>query len=149
LVKNGEAYFGDLKNGRKDGLGILVKKGLEFKGYWKDDVPDTFGINTISEESYYIGELNFNRKQGVGREISIRNEYEYIGEFKDDHREGFGVVRDSEGIYHGNWVKGLRHGRGLLTMKNGSYYLGMWNLGKREGLGIFFKSSSNKIFKAE
>jgi hypothetical protein len=57
LVKNGEAYFGDLKNGRKDGLGILVKKGLEFKGYWKDDVPDTFGINTISEESYYIGEL--------------------------------------------------------------------------------------------
>jgi 1-phosphatidylinositol-4-phosphate 5-kinase len=98
---------------------------------------------------YYIGELNSNRKQGVGREISIRNEYEYIGEFQDDYREGFGVVRDLEGIYHGNWVKGLRHGRGLLTMKNGSYYLGMWNLGKREGLGIFFKSSSNKIFKAE
>lgn len=112
-------------------------------------MPNKFGIRTIEGESYFIGDLVQNLKQGVGREISIASEYEYVGEFKDDFREGFGVVRDSEGVYYGNWVKGLRHGRGLLTMKNGSYYLGMWNQGKREGLGVFFKSSSNKMFKAE
>jgi 1-phosphatidylinositol-4-phosphate 5-kinase len=59
------------------------------------------------------------------------------------------MVKDTEGVYFGNWVNGLREGRGLLKMANGSYYLGMWHMGSRDGIGIFYKSSSNKVFKAE
>lgn len=59
------------------------------------------------------------------------------------------MVKDSEGVYFGNWMDGLREGKGLLKLKNGSYYLGMWHKGCREGIGVFYKSSSDKIFKAE
>ena len=41
------------------------------------------------------------------------------------------------GIYRGDWLKGLPHGKGILIWIDGDRYDGEWKHGKRDGNGIF------------
>lgn len=45
--------------------------------------------------------------------------------------------------YKGGWKKGLRHGYGELSYKDGSTYKGSWQNGKKHGLGTLVYSSGN------
>jgi len=69
----------------------------------------------------------------------------YEGEWANDQRNGFGVLRFSKGdVYEGEWVADLMSGKGLLTHPDGSSYEGIWERGyKVEGAGIFKYANGN------
>ena len=43
--------------------------------------------------------------------------------------------------YQGEWLDGMRHGKGTLTYKNGSIYEGEWQRGMKWGHGKMTYSS--------
>ena len=43
----------------------------------------------------------------------------------------------SQAIYNGEWLGGLRHGKGVMKWPDGAIYEGEWNYGQAFGRGIF------------
>ena len=67
----------------------------------------------------------------------------YEGTVKNGLRDGIGkYVNPKEEVeYQGEWLDGMRHGKGTLTYKNGSIYEGEWQRGMKWGHGKMTYSS--------
>ncbi|SVD05664.1 uncharacterized protein METZ01_LOCUS358518, partial [marine metagenome] len=68
---------------------------------------------------------------------------EYMGNFKDGEFHGYGRLEVpisfiEEEVYAGNWVKGLREGRGTHWNGKGKLYIGERGNNKRHGQGSYF-----------
>lgn len=60
----------------------------------------------------------------------------YVGEFKDDKRDGYGVFKGGGIHYEGSWKDDVKSGQGLLTQHGYSMaFIGEFKDGKRLGLG--------------
>ena len=56
----------------------------------------------------------------------------YIGDYKDDKKEGFGIFRWPDGRqYEGQWKDGKQNGSGKLKDSDGKEYPGEWLDGKK------------------
>ena len=64
----------------------------------------------------------------------------YSGEWQHGVKHGHGREEsggeDEREVYEGLFYQGLREGRGVLEMKDGSCYYGLWKCGKRNGPGL-------------
>ena len=57
----------------------------------------------------------------------------YIGEYKDDKKDGYGEFFWPDGrVYKGRWEKGKQHGKGLFITPEGEEKYGIWADGKKE-----------------
>ncbi|MDE6906341.1 MAG: hypothetical protein K2P76_15710 [Lachnospiraceae bacterium] len=111
-------YYGDVnRDGRPDGMGMLVRNWDEL--YRESSDIQRWTRLFMDEENYYEQE-----KENVCVEI------EYIGEFKDGFKEGYGIDFGVEGIYEipiiayeGEFEHGKRHGSGTayLGLAGGTY----------------------------
>jgi hypothetical protein len=57
------------------------------------------------------------------------NWVKYEGNFKNDKREGQGIVYFKTGKWMGNFKEGQPNGQGIFIANNGSQTRGMWNNG--------------------
>jgi hypothetical protein len=69
----------------------------------------------------------------------------YEGEWNNDVREGFGLLRFSKGDqYEGEWANDKMNGKGILGHPDGSSYEGLWENGlKLDQQGVFKYSNGN------
>ena len=122
--QNGEKYLGEMKNGLKNGNGIIY--------YGKDDSAFFKGI--------YEGEWKDDKREGKG--IMFLNNYwteaqKYEGEWKNDKREGKGSLICKNGnVYEGEWKEDKKNGKGKMVWNNGADYEGEWKDDKKDGKGI-------------
>ncbi|KAJ8722485.1 hypothetical protein PYW07_003665 [Mythimna separata] len=84
------------------------------------------------------------RKNGLRHAIFTSRFDRYVGDWKDDLKDGKGRFLTIGGmLYEGDWSKGYRHGFGLLSKRaaNGTFtlvYRGEWVRGKLEGPGWMY-----------
>ena len=125
---NGEKYIGELKEGLKNGKGVLFyEKNNEFK------------------RIKYEGDFENNMMHGKGIMYWI-NGNRYEGEYKKGRVEGKGIMYYSDGEkYEGDWKFGRREGKGIMYYKNGNRYEGDFNNGVREGRGIIYYKNGNRF----
>ncbi|XP_041977254.1 MORN repeat-containing protein 3-like isoform X2 [Aricia agestis] len=89
-------------------------------------------------------------KNGLRHAVFTKNREKYIGEWKNNLREGKGFSLTKKGIlYDGDWVNGLRHGFGVLSRRlfTGAYslvYRGGWAYGKPEGIGWRYYNNGDR-----
>jgi hypothetical protein len=87
------------------------------------------------ESSVKLSTGNVNKEEG----LFIRDCFKYYSDV--------GVVNGSEwvgDIYKGSWNKDLeRHGYGVLVMKDGSKYEGMFENNKLSGQGVYYDTEGN------
>ena len=84
-------YTGDVKNGKPDGLGILIYSlGGEDFGWWKDGEYRVQGTRTFPNGEKYKGEWEHNREHGQGTWTSTEGE-KYSGEGRDGKKNGQGT----------------------------------------------------------
>ena len=104
-------YVGQFKDGKKDGVGILVfEEGLIHEGYYKDD--------------------NLN---GPCRLISGAGLY-FICEYKNGEKECYGEYYHQDGTtYKGQFKESCYHGEGTLTHPDGKVESGLWEYHKFKG----------------
>lgn len=106
---------------------------------------DMVQIYKFSNGDMYIGRLLDGKMIGVGSYIFQPGEdddssinTEYIGNFVNGVREGRGSFTFSNGNeYIGNFKANKSDGIGRIKYNNGDEYLGNWIDGRKEGLGIY------------
>ena|SRR3712207_231853 len=106
---------------------------------------DMVQIYKFSNGDMYIGRLLDGKMIGIGSYIFAPGEddegtinTEYIGNFVNGIREGKGTYTYSNGNeYIGNFKGNKSNGVGRMKYINGDEYLGNWSDGKKEGTGIY------------
>ena len=139
--EKGEKYLGALKNGLKEGKGILYynindEKGRKkYIGEFKNDKMEGKGIMYWNNGNRFEGEYKNDKREGKGI-FYYNNGDIYDGQFKNDEAEGKGTYTWSDGDkYVGDWKNDKREGHGKYYWKNGDEYDGDWKNDKREGKG--------------
>ena len=147
---NGEKFIGDIKNGSKDGKGILFydkdddKDRKRYEGNFKNDKKEGKGKLFYNNGNVYIGDFSNDVREGKGI-YYFKNGDRYEGDWKNDIREGIGKYIWSNGEkYEGHFKNNIREGKGTYYFINGDKYEGDWINGRKEGNGIFYYNNGNR-----
>ena len=136
LYKDEYSYEGEWKNGKRDGLGILIKKEVaKYIGEFNENKMAGFGKFLAENGDEYIGYWEDNKANGLG----IYNKKGYIsykGWWKNDKQNGFGIENWPSLEYSGEYLNGKREGYGIINIKVGTYEGQMKN-DNMNGIGSF------------
>ena len=88
-----------------------------------------FGAYTYKNGIKYVGEWKDDKKNGQGT-YNWPDGDKYVGEYKDGKRNGQGTLTHADGAqYVGKWADNKFSGRGTYTYANGNKYVGEWAAG--------------------
>lgn len=157
---DGSVYTGEWKDDKMHGRGKLKsnqiveisgdrvksRKGIEYEGYWIEGMLQGKGT-ARDNEIYYEGNFVDGRVTGRGKLIYNKDDkWAYDGEWKDFMFHGKGTwsrdqtyiingVHYGKETYMGDFVLGVREGKGLLTYGPGYVVEGVWSNGISKGQG--------------
>ncbi|XP_072858878.2 ALS2 C-terminal-like protein [Pogona vitticeps] len=144
---DGRNYVGDFKEGFEHGFGIcLVPRVTEdrydcYKCHWQEGRMNGYGICEYGNETVYKGYFKDNVRQGFGilENFSPTEPlFKYTGHWENDKKSGYGIWDDKERgeRYIGMWHEDQRHGAGVVVMQSGVCYRRKFHLDKMVGSGI-------------
>lgn len=151
VYSNGNRYTGSFRNGLPDGRGVqTTSSGQEYTGGFKNGNRDGFGILTVTGKFRYAGEFRQNTFDGAGILI-MEDGTKYGGEFRSDKLSGIGfdIQPGGKSKYVGEWKDDSREGQGI-KLWDGHTYMGKFKDDDFEGVGIFKlrgESASITVFK--
>lgn len=158
LYQDNFSYEGEWKNGKREGMGILIKKdvakfigefiedkvngfgkfinenGDDYLGYWKDSQFHGLGIYNKKKIITYKGWWKKDKHNGFG--IEKWPKLEYTGDYINGNKEGYGILHIGDGIYEGQMKDGNMNGIGSFIFKDKRKYEGEFVDNKIEGFGI-------------
>ena len=127
-LPNGASYKGMTSNGKPHGKGKLVSHDLKYEGDFLDGKRHGNGIQ------YWIGGLH----EGES----------YLGEWKEDERDGYGIQIWPDGRkYTGEWKNNRQNGKGVLTNATGDTYNGYFKDDQPNGEGAHTRSEGSIVHK--
>ena len=139
----------------KNGFGIIIfSDNTIFKSKFKDNKATGIGHfidkNNIVE---FIGEYENNIRNGFGIytiNISINSNHKYFGYFNNNGLNGIGIEESNEDeyIYYGEFLKNQKHGYGTLRWNDGTIYKGQFYSNQINGYAII-NYPGNKIYKGK
>ena len=93
-------------------------------------------IINIENRIKYIGEYKNDKKDGYGK-FYLDNNMIYEGEWKNDKKDGYGIFNLNNLLYEGEWKNDKKEGYGIMHYQNDIIYKGEWKNDEIEGYGIF------------
>ncbi len=116
---DGGTYNGLIFNNVPNGKGKMTYNNGNYFGEWKDGKKNGIGQYTWKEGDVYEGEWKDNKRSGKGKYI-WKNGGVYEGDFLDGKLDGKGVRVFSDGIiYDGEWKDSKKSGQGILKDASG------------------------------
>lgn len=131
---------------RFTGHGIMsfFTSGITYEGDFFKGYAHGVGIKTDpTTGERYEGEFRKSQMHGKGV-ITGPNGERYVGDLIHNTMHGQCVFDDEHGCYKGQYVRGKRHGYGVMTYKDGSAYDGDWVENERNGTGCQSFTSGDK-----
>ena len=112
------------------------------------NIEDTLGESLFQERKYsvgnYIGEFKNNKRDGKGK-MNLNNGNVYEGDFKNGKYEGKGIFIFKNGDrYQGDFKNDKFEGKGKFYYNNGDKYDGDWKKDKKDGKGIFYYANGSR-----
>ena len=153
-------YEGEIKNGKMDGLGVLIfpYNGENIVGEWKNG--KEWNTKHNKKDGTLIGKwvngewiksrgVLFERKVngvlGWYKDGNEKNDRKYVGEIVDGVPDGQGTLTyPDERKYVGEFKDGKRDGQGTLTFPDGDKYVGEFKDGLYDGQGTYTNSNGDK-----
>lgn len=130
--KNGSRFFGEWKGDKPDGPGVFINaQSVKQQGLWKkgklfEENAALVTQHLFSATSRIQGCLSGDCISGFG--VMITNGDIYMGDFKNNLRQGVGICYFFNGTeYKGSWQSDKQHGYGVLTYPDGTSRKGNWN----------------------
>jgi hypothetical protein len=135
-----------------ENLEIILYNNLQTIGdFLDDDIKKSFRKyfynKTINyTDGIYYGDVKNNLKNGYGI-FEYFNGYIYLGEWKDDKRDGeHGILRDKNNmIYNGDWKDDKKDGNGVYYEKGKIKYDGEWKNDLYDGKGFLYFDKNDWI----
>ena len=136
--ENNLEYIGEIdSNGKLKGEGIIRNSNINVKGNFIDGCQriEKCEIN-IKDGIRYEGDIEHGLFSGKSCKLNLPCENKYEGDMKYGVPNGSGkfIYKDSS-YYMGNWDNGFKEGVGMFIDHNENY-LGSWKLGEKHGKGI-------------
>ena len=134
-IEDGYKYYGEFENNQKNGVGILQwKEGIKYEGYFFRNQMNGYAIIKYPHKKIYKGQIKNGKMEGFG-EFNWGGENKYLGYYNNDKRNGFGIF-----LWNINTIK---KGNTLNNLNNIKVYIGFWNDGNMNGVGL--KINDGKI----
>lgn len=112
-------------NNLPHGNGVLESTDYEYKGFFKDGKPWLFGSisKNPNDQDFYWGTYTEDFvKNGIGVHKLGKTKH-YEGGFLNDKFHGYGkIIWSKNNSYEGQWVNGVKEGKGQLKLKGATYY---------------------------
>ena len=131
--------------------GIGIEFNLEddsiYKGDFINSIKNGLGIFRYNDGTISYGEWYENKLNGYGI-IHFTNDCIYIGQFKNNIFDGFGEFLWPDGKYYcGDYKNGIKNGFGIFVwnFNNNDAYIGFWDDGKSNGVGIKLDDNNCKL----
>ncbi len=142
-----ESYIGDFVEGKMEGFGTYNAEYEFYKGQWKDHKYHGEG-HLMYHSGEYIGTFANGYRSGKGTLITHTGD-KYTGDFKEGWYNGTGKLWLFNGnICEGKFVNGFFiDGKCSYKFKNGDTYLGGIKNHVANGIGTWYDSMSNLIYK--
>ena len=121
-------------------------KGLMYVGSFLECLFHGKGIlivNKGGDRVQYDGEFSFGLKHGRG-ELSM-DDFKFVGNFKNEKYDGFGIVKTSKLEYKGFFKNNLFNGQGRMTFPNGISYDGEFTNSRLNGVGRITTQSNVEL----
>jgi len=135
---DGSSYVGQMADGKRSGLGVLVYKDNDTQaGEWKDNVLNGRGTEHLSDGPVYEGQWSNGVPAGLGVRDKPGSE-RAEGNFVAGRLEGLGtrrVLTEPTVTQTGEFKADMLDGLGVETLPNGERYEGTFRNGKRDGYG--------------
>eukprot|EP01122_Echinamoeba_exundans_P010031 TRINITY_DN3643_c0_g1_i1.p1 TRINITY_DN3643_c0_g1~~TRINITY_DN3643_c0_g1_i1.p1 ORF type:complete len:473 (+),score=83.22 TRINITY_DN3643_c0_g1_i1:54-1472(+) len=173
VYTNGDRYEGELRHGIRHGKGVYISaNGDRFEGHYENGIKTGAGVYNFKNGSRLEGK--FDQGSIAHGTFTFANGDKYVGDFKNDEFDGQGkwTSGDNVEVYEGSFVRGLRHGKGKLTIgsndkyegdffedlmqgqgqytfANGDQYVGSFKAGKFEGPGEYTFAAQQKVIAGE
>ena len=99
---------------------------------------------------FYKHKYSVEKYEGFGKLID-EDGYYYIGQFKDDLRNGKGTLYNKNGniIYEGDWINNKKEGNGKWIFEDGKYYIGQFKDNLINGKGTLYNKNGNIIYEGD
>ena len=127
---------------------IILPNNAIYEGYLINNEFDGYGEYKCHSYNY-LGYFSCGKKHGKGKLEDFEKKLEYLGDFKDDFKEGYGEEKYQDGsVYIGQFEKNMKNGNGNLILGGGAApygYVGMFKNDKISGKGKF-KWNDNKEY---
>ena len=120
---NGDTYIGELKDGKRHGLGYYRElAGVEYFGDFEDGQHHGVGFMTDAEGNAYFGQF----EKGAG--------------------SGAGVYEAADGSsFQGRFADSLPNGAGTYVAPNGDTYQGVFRAGEADGMVLVTKADGSQL----
>jgi hypothetical protein len=103
-----------------------------------------YGELKLDNGDRYIGEFKNNDRNGQGAYTFVDGR-QYVGQFKDGNYDGFGTFIFPNGEkYVGQWKDSQRNGQGTNTWSDGGKHVGQFKDNQRNGQGTFTFADGKK-----
>lgn len=136
--QTGTTYFGELRDGKKEGYGIDIRNDFIYLGEYKDDLPNGKGKMIFKNADYYDGDWKDGKFEGQGRFVLRATGISYHGQFVQGLKDGYGIEERADGSkYEGHFKEGQKHGKGLYKWAIGERYEGEFVENKMYGNGTY------------
>ncbi len=127
-----------------------TENGNHYEGFQNEDgLPNGRGKVTYANGDQYEGYFAEGYRQGHGK-YTWENGAVYIGNYVGGKKSGFGILEfaDMEQVYIGEWKENQREGLGILYDKQEQYEMGVWKENKKmEDLqGVPLKTEDGYIY---
>ncbi|XP_068790166.1 ALS2 C-terminal-like protein isoform X9 [Struthio camelus] len=111
-------------------------KSATYEGEWRWGKPH----GKYGNEMVYKGYFKDNMRQGFGilENFSADHPFKYTGQWENDKKNGYGVWDDKDRgeRYIGTWHDDHKHGQGIVVTQSGICYQRTFHAGKMVGSGI-------------
>lgn len=128
-------YGGEWQAGHYHGTGSMCAATFDYEGGWDQD--EMHGYGTIQYKDTVVATI-LRGVQLLSPFDVTHKPLEYRGDFhKTYHRHGKGVMTYRNGdVYEGEWVSNRRNGNGTMRYASGERYQGQWKDDERHGTGV-------------
>ena len=137
------SFKGEYFKGKKNGIGIYFwKDGSYYEGQWKNNLINGYGIYHYPNNNNDINDninddINDDNKMKDKKDFYCENKkIIFIGYWKNNLREGLGEEISEDKKYFGYFKNDKRNGFGIMYWLNSNKaYIGFWKDGKQIGIG--------------
>ena len=150
MKENDECYYGEFRDGKKNGFGILFTKQYVYRGFFHDDKKNGYGEFFDKEKGInYCGNFVNDKYNGFGFYYKEKK-FKYIGNFVDGYLKGLGLyIWNYEEKYYGNWSNDKMNGLGIYYYKGGDIFIGNYFNDKKNGNGKYIFTEKKSILEGE
>jgi len=135
-----EIFEGEFSHGFWMGQGrcIYKKTGEDYSGFFLNTIRHGHGVTKYKDGRVYDG--TYSHGDIVEGKMMYVDGASYLGQFSQGLRHGRGIYSTSNRdvdkvVFHGEFRNDQIHGSGVLTLPDGSRFIGHWKNGVREGFG--------------